>query len=266
MCPATYFQLQIYLGVQVKKKTNIKITIKFFLFFLKGTKNGNSNIFENKNIVAIECGKYHTLLLNKEGDLYSFGSNSYGQCGVLKPQRGEDYISLSQCRKIDFSNGKSELLMLQNNKMNLNNKIEIKSIHSGPYHTFIITDRHGVFGWGCNTFGMLGNGVLKPWSGRPQKVVFDERAKLDDIISNDIIDIMCEMCVSIFVSKNFGYYFCGDNSTGKVHHFDRYSAKSNLGAQIARHNGNFNTPFYFKICDGQETSDVLVDRRTVMNF
>lgn len=35
-----------------------------------------------KNIVKVDCGSEYTMALDKDGQLFVFGSNSYGQLGV----------------------------------------------------------------------------------------------------------------------------------------------------------------------------------------
>jgi alpha-tubulin suppressor-like RCC1 family protein len=35
----------------------------------------------DKGPVDVKCGDVHTLLLCRSGDVYSWGSNDYGQCG-----------------------------------------------------------------------------------------------------------------------------------------------------------------------------------------
>ena len=37
---------------------------------------------EEKRIVRVACGGYHTLALTQEGELFGFGSNVSGECGV----------------------------------------------------------------------------------------------------------------------------------------------------------------------------------------
>jgi len=38
---------------------------------------------ENKKIIAVACGAYHTLALSSIGDLYSWGRGFEGQLGLL---------------------------------------------------------------------------------------------------------------------------------------------------------------------------------------
>ncbi len=40
--------------------------------------NNRSNVFIKK----IRCGRFHSLLLSNDGDIYAFGSNDYGQLGI----------------------------------------------------------------------------------------------------------------------------------------------------------------------------------------
>ena len=42
------------------------------------------NLLRNVNITKVVCGKSHTLALNDNGQVYSWGDNSYGKLGQGK--------------------------------------------------------------------------------------------------------------------------------------------------------------------------------------
>ena len=37
---------------------------------------------DDKEIVNISCGAFHTLVLSRDGTMYSFGQNKYGKLGI----------------------------------------------------------------------------------------------------------------------------------------------------------------------------------------
>jgi len=47
-------------------------------------KNNGLSKLNVSNVVKAATGDYHTFLLTKDGDVYAFGKNSYGQAGLGK--------------------------------------------------------------------------------------------------------------------------------------------------------------------------------------
>lgn len=51
------------------------------------------------SISKISCGRFHNLLLSKEGDIYAFGDNSCGQCGNGKQEKQSNIFKIEQENK-----------------------------------------------------------------------------------------------------------------------------------------------------------------------
>lgn len=51
----------------------------------------------NQKLQAVSCGKAHTLVLTRMGDVYAWGSNDFGQCGGSQTN-GVAYVPL----KVNF--------------------------------------------------------------------------------------------------------------------------------------------------------------------
>ena len=85
-----------------------------------------------ENIVSVACGAYHTLVLNLEGEVYSFGNNSSSQLGINENQEMESGLYY----KIDIPS--------------------IKSISCGATCSMILTDDGKLYGSGSSCFGQLG--------------------------------------------------------------------------------------------------------------
>lgn len=43
-----------------------------------------SQNFDKKKIVQVACGKYFSMALTENGEVYSWGCNYYGQLGITK--------------------------------------------------------------------------------------------------------------------------------------------------------------------------------------
>jgi len=92
-------------------------------------------------ITRIDCGDQHMAALTKEGKLYTWGYNDFGQlgwgkhgeglCGQQKPQQVKGLVENEEI--IDFA--------------------------CGGGHTVSITKSCRIFAWGCNTNGQLGHAL-----------------------------------------------------------------------------------------------------------
>jgi alpha-tubulin suppressor-like RCC1 family protein len=108
-----------------------------------------------KNIVKVECGSEFTMVLDKDGKLYAFGQNGYGQLGVVgKSTKVTEpkliVLSAANGRVIDFSCGEEHAALL---------------------------DEHGhVHTWGFGNDGQLGHGDRNSLN-TPKKVTFNGLVK-----------------------------------------------------------------------------------------
>lgn len=41
----------------------------------------------NKKLQNVSCGANHTIVSTRQGDVFAWGSNDFGQCGVTKGQK-----------------------------------------------------------------------------------------------------------------------------------------------------------------------------------
>eukprot|EP01084_Bolivina_argentea_P271705 462393_1 len=95
---------------------------------------------ENKNICAIECGEYHSLFLESNGQLWAYGSNEFGQLGVDNNNSRRDGSPV-------------EIKWFQENK------IKIKDIKCGRHHNLVIDDNDNIYSFGGNYNGQCGVGT-----------------------------------------------------------------------------------------------------------
>lgn len=92
----------------------------------------------NDVIISIAAGSSHSALLTKEGRLFLWGRNVYGQVG--------DQTNTSKNTPVEITSS-----------FNLTTNEKITSISLGWGHSAAITSHGRVFTWGFNTFGQLGN-------------------------------------------------------------------------------------------------------------
>ena len=95
----------------------------------------NDYFSSNKHIIItqISCGAHHNLILDDNGNVYSFGYNRYGQCGV----------------------GESE-----SSKPILISKTNMVQIKCGDYHSYIGDESNNYYLFGSNKYNEV---TLKPY-------------------------------------------------------------------------------------------------------
>ncbi|KAM9477010.1 putative E3 ubiquitin-protein ligase HERC3 [Clarias gariepinus] len=90
----------------------------------------------NLHIAQVACGSYHTVVLTKDGQLFTWGQNSRGQLGL----------------------GKGEPSSLSPQPLKSLCGIPLAQISAGGDHSFALSLSGAVFGWGRNSAGQLGLG------------------------------------------------------------------------------------------------------------
>jgi hypothetical protein len=94
--------------------------------------------FEEKTIVAISCGFYHSLALTENGRVYSWGNNYRKQLGI---------------GNIIASNVPKLLKIRNSNKSN----VIIIRISYGQNYSLLLSSNGHIYAFGCNDFGQLGS-------------------------------------------------------------------------------------------------------------
>ncbi|XP_014287849.1 E3 ubiquitin-protein ligase MYCBP2 isoform X3 [Halyomorpha halys] len=84
-------------------------------------------------VVQVVCGLHHTVVLVQSGDVYTFGSNSYGQLGV-----GD--------------------MMVRGGPVHVKVPMAVSLIAAGSNHTVIMTVKGQVYTFGAHQKGQLGRG------------------------------------------------------------------------------------------------------------
>ena len=90
-------------------------------------------------IMAIACGREHTLVLSFAGEMYSWGSNKYGQLG-----NGTHHSSATP-QQLDVSNASG-------------GSVTFDQIATGDHHCAALSKGGDVYTWGSGVYGQLGHG------------------------------------------------------------------------------------------------------------
>ena len=121
---------------------------------------------ENKKAISAKCGYNHTICLDEDGNVYSWG---YGKDGALGHQ---DYENVSHPQKIKYFE---------------ENKIKIIKIESGDYFTMALCNQGKIYTWGQNNYGQLGLGKVSQQIkvNKPTKVNFSNKTQVKEIFAGE---------------------------------------------------------------------------------
>ncbi|XP_046391938.1 probable E3 ubiquitin-protein ligase HERC4 isoform X1 [Ischnura elegans] len=145
------------------------------------------------HIVQVASGISHNLAIANNGDLYSWGSNTYGQLGI---------------GTVGGDVGKPQIVKSLAG-------IPLAFIACGGFHSFAVSKSGAVFGWGKNTFGQLGLGDHAENKSFP--------TQLKTLRTVGVKYISCGDDFSVFLTKDGGVFTCGLGNYGQLGH----NSKSN---------------------------------------
>ena len=134
-------------------------------------------------VMAIACGREHTLVLSFGGDMYSWGSNKYGQLG-----HGDHHNQLEP-HKLEVEGG-----------------LSFSHIATGDQHSAALCDGK-LYTWGNNAYGQLGH-------GDPPKRTPKELKELSPKLVEHMVDTVCSWITcgstqtSVITSQGH-VYVCG---------------------------------------------------------
>jgi alpha-tubulin suppressor-like RCC1 family protein len=187
-------------------------------------------------------GEEHVIALNREGKVFGWGSNSFGQVGMgnvsisfMKPTKIEELISENivqiKCNLFTsialskkgfvytwgyngnggIGNGdfKDHSKPIRVSKLE---KERIISISSGCHHSLALTCEGYVYVWGSNELGQLGNGKYRRSSVPSKVVLFNTNSKSSILIEQ----IQCGAYHNLLLSKSNNIFSFGYNQFGQL--------------------------------------------------
>ena len=196
------------------------------------------------NIVKITKGDDWTLALTAEGEVYSWGYNTYGELGInntevgiyptkVKDATGENiltnvvdiestgytaYAILEDGKVMAWGYGANGELgngtTTQNNLLPKETQLEnIEKISASSHSAIALTKDGKVYGWGWNGVGQLANGTTASVSS-PIEPKLDAETLVTDRI--EVIDIGTAGGTHYILDKNQKIYAAGLNSQGQI--------------------------------------------------
>ena len=155
----------------------------------------------------ISCGAYHSCAITTNGQLYTWGKNDQGQCGLGSNAQKDVMIPT----KVNLDNAMNKP-DADNNNNNDNDKCLASYCDSGWEHTLLITAEGMVVSWGIGYEGhrpVLGHGT--------EKAEFAPKV-IENLRNIRIIDVSCGWDHSMCVSDDCKLYSWGDGLQGRLGH------------------------------------------------
>ncbi|EGG13578.1 regulator of chromosome condensation domain-containing protein [Cavenderia fasciculata] len=151
-----------------------------------------------KKIIHISCGPNYTIVVDQNNNIYSFGMNDMGQCGIKVDSNNR---VVSKPTKLDFGT----------NHLGLG---KIEQIDSGWGHSIFTTDKNEMFVWGSNLHGQCGIGT------KGRDIVTLRQIDIGASVAK-IHSISCASCASVAVVERTNrdndtliWGSCGDGKLG----------------------------------------------------
>nr|XP_023654904.1 probable E3 ubiquitin-protein ligase HERC6 isoform X1 [Paramormyrops kingsleyae] len=143
-------------------------------------------------VIQVACGKYHSLALTKEGEMFSWGRNSYGQLGLGKAISTQDVPS--------------RVLSLIG--------VPVIQVCAGGEHSFAISLSGEIYCCGANNVGQLGLNRVDE-NGRFTVCAVPALRALS------VCNISCGEAHSVVLSKDGDVFTFGEGKHGQLGHNSR---------------------------------------------
>ena len=190
------------------------------------------------NIKSVVCGE-HTVCLDYDGNVFTFGFNFLGQLGIGVDFKTLEYthipqkVNLPPCKQIscgdhftmcltdngllysfgDTRNGKlgieSNDGQCYNTPQNIASLTDVEFVECGAVHTFCKTINNEIYSWGANYSYQLGFEITDIQNIQTPMLC-------SSLLNEDVIDIKCGEFHTLVLTSNGDVLSCGDNRYGQL--------------------------------------------------
>lgn len=151
-------------------------------------KNSDGTFFTN--VSALLAGYYHSMALKKDGTLWTWGYNEYGQLGNGTTYRSKYPIQVKNSDGTSFINA--------------------TIISAGGYHSLTLKNNGTLWAWGDNFDGQLGNGTTTDYS-KPIQVKNSDGTSFSNVFA-----VTGGIYHSLAIKTNGTLWAWGDNLDGQL--------------------------------------------------
>jgi len=142
------------------------------------------NVIEHLSFISVSTGYDHTLAVDSGGGLWIFGDNKYGQLG--NDEFGEGLYSSTPERRVPGET--------------------FARVAAGGYHSIAIDTNGGLWTWGLNGFGQIGDGTVGNRMLTPYKIPTQTR----------FVSAAAGNAHSLAIDEDGGLWVWGDNFMGQL--------------------------------------------------
>eukprot|EP00729_Bicosta_minor_P002669 gene2669-34000_t len=176
--------------------------------------------YVDQPFAEVACGDYHSLLLTKQGEVWSWGAASDGQLGrsYVEPARRPDGAGIGSGgggggggRKQKERWGIKPGQVLGNLK-----DCEVVQIACGPYCSYAVDSVGRVFSWGSSTDGMLGLAESQGQRKRVQISKAERPELLESLVGHKIVKVDAGHQHMIALDDGGHVYACGFGGYGRL--------------------------------------------------
>lgn len=164
---------------------------------------------EHEVVIDICCGWDSSAALTKNGELYIWGSNRYGQLG-LDPSV---FPSIPQPRRLSVGE-------------------KIKNVSMGLRHTAVVTETRELHVCGSNNRGQLG--LINPETTKPYVLLSAFTKVAEWTMQGNVENVACGQYHTVVITKRQTYntYVFGDNKHGQLGLFPATSSETRISQPV----------------------------------
>lgn len=149
---------------------------------------------ENEDVVSVQCGASHSMVLTKQGKVYCWGKNTQGQCGVGATT---DVLIPTLVKKLE------------------NSKVTV--LAAGWEHSLVLTDAGNLYSWGCG-YKDSRRGVIPPVLGLGHNECRTSPELISSIETVKIVDVICGWDHCLALDEKGKVLSWGSGQNGKLGH------------------------------------------------
>lgn len=138
-----------------------------------------------EGVVFLSCGDRHSFAITKDGRVFGWGSNEFGQLGC-----GKKRDTVLRPKLIEGLSG-----------------LRVVAISSGDRHSAAVTNTGAVYTWGCGSDGQCGHSVFRDVV-RPKLV--------EQLVGRFVVDVKCGHNFTMVMTSNHDVYTWGNNTYGQL--------------------------------------------------
>lgn len=139
----------------------------------------------SERICSLSCGDRHSFAITRDGRVFGWGSNEFGQLGC-----GRKGDTILRPHLIEGLQG-----------------LMVVAISSGDRHSAAVTNTGAVYTWGCGSDGQCGHSVFRDVV-RPKLV--------EQLVGKFISDVKCGHNFTMVMTSNHEVYAWGNNTYGQL--------------------------------------------------